>query len=150
MRLQNQARDYAIAKGDNASTTMQSSAQKASLDLLSFGIPGLRYLDGNSRNPFPFDAGVRQEWRTAEVREGTLARRRRRMVADAKWLGNTAKVIERPVEAGSNNMSSGTRPRSVTCGRSTSRSPPTCSTGPVATHPPCQGRRHVNQLHRRR
>ena len=104
MRLQNQARDYAITKGDNAGTTMQSSAQKASLDLLSFGIPGLRYLDGNSRNPFPFDvqvfgkSGALLKYEKVRSRAAADA-----MVADAEAAGNTAKVIERPVEAGSHN-----------------------------------------------
>lgn len=47
--LTNQARDGAIARGQNAGTTLNASQAAASDDLRSFGIPGIRYLDGGSR-----------------------------------------------------------------------------------------------------
>ena len=81
-----------------------SSPQKASAELNTAGIPGLRYLDGNSRNPFPFDvqvfgkSGALLKYEKVRSRAAADA-----MVADAEAAGNTAKVIERPVEAGSHN-----------------------------------------------
>lgn len=47
--LTNQARDGAIARGQNAGTTLGASQAAASDDLRAFGIPGIRYLDGGSR-----------------------------------------------------------------------------------------------------
>lgn len=47
--LANQARDGAIARGQNAGTTLGASQAAASDDLRTFGIPGIRYLDGGSR-----------------------------------------------------------------------------------------------------
>ena len=53
--LSNQARDMAIIKGKNAQTTMGASQANASSDLLGFGVPGIRYLDGGSRSPWIID-----------------------------------------------------------------------------------------------
>ena len=50
--LTNQARDGAIARGQNAGTTLNASQAAASDDLRSFGIPGIRYLDAGSRGSF--------------------------------------------------------------------------------------------------
>ena len=47
--LSQQARDIAIMRGQNAQTTLGASQAGASNDLLGFGIPGIRYLDGGSR-----------------------------------------------------------------------------------------------------
>lgn len=47
--LANLARDGAIARGNNAATTLGGSQSAASVDLQGYGIPGIRYLDGNSR-----------------------------------------------------------------------------------------------------
>lgn len=47
--LVNQSRDGAIARGQNAATTLGASQSAASRDLRTFGIPGIRYLDGGSR-----------------------------------------------------------------------------------------------------
>ena len=47
--LSQQARDMAIMRGQNAQTTLGASQAGASNDLLGFGIPGIRYLDGGSR-----------------------------------------------------------------------------------------------------
>jgi hypothetical protein len=48
-RLLNQKRDYNIAANRNSMTTLGASQAGASDDLLSFGIPGIRYLDQGSR-----------------------------------------------------------------------------------------------------
>jgi len=48
--LASQARDGAIARGQNANTTLGASQSIASNDLRAFGIPGIRYLDGGSRS----------------------------------------------------------------------------------------------------
>lgn len=58
----------ALGRNLNAAATGQSiyqalsrqlgGPQKASERLLDLGVVGLRYLDGNSRNPFPFDVQV--------------------------------------------------------------------------------------------
>lgn len=48
-RLLNQKRDYNITAGRNALTTLPASQAGAAEDLLSFGIPGIRYLDQGSR-----------------------------------------------------------------------------------------------------
>lgn len=47
--LATQARDVAIARGNNAATTLSGSQSAASADLRGFGIPGIRYLDQGSR-----------------------------------------------------------------------------------------------------
>ena len=47
--LTNQARDGAIARGQNSATTLGASQAAASDDLRAMGIPGIRYLDGGSR-----------------------------------------------------------------------------------------------------
>jgi hypothetical protein len=44
-----QARDAAIIRGNTAATTLGGSQAAASGDLLGFGVPGIRYLDGGSR-----------------------------------------------------------------------------------------------------
>lgn len=48
--LANLARDGAIARGNNSATTLGGSQSAASVDLQGYGIPGIRYLDGSSRN----------------------------------------------------------------------------------------------------
>lgn len=50
--LANSARDAAIARGNNAGTTLSASQAGASADLRGFGIPGIRYLDQGSRSNF--------------------------------------------------------------------------------------------------
>jgi hypothetical protein len=47
--LATQARDVAISRGNSAATTLGASQAAASNDLIGFGIPGVRYLDGGSR-----------------------------------------------------------------------------------------------------
>jgi hypothetical protein len=47
--MMHDARTSAIARGDNANTTMPRSQAKAAEDLRSLGIPGIRYLDAGSR-----------------------------------------------------------------------------------------------------
>ena len=47
--LVHQARDAAIARGQNAATTLDAAQAAASADLAALGIPGIRYLDAGSR-----------------------------------------------------------------------------------------------------
>ena len=47
--LSNQARDIGIIKGQPLQTTLPGSQEKATADLLGFGVPGIRYMDGGSR-----------------------------------------------------------------------------------------------------
>lgn len=98
----------ALASDANAeglgSATGRDPEQAASELLLAAGIPGLRYLDGTSRNPFPFDVQVFNKSGTLLKFEKVRSRAAAdAMVADAEASGHTAKVIERPVEAGSAN-----------------------------------------------
>lgn len=74
-----QARDVAIARGDNAATTLAGSQSGASADLRGFGIPGIRYLDQGSRgigqgtSNFVVFPGEEDLLRILEVNGGLLA-----------------------------------------------------------------------------
>lgn len=79
--------------------------QAASIYLGQIGIPGLQYLDGTSRNPFPFEvqifsaAGTLLKWEKLRSRADADA-----MVEAAKADGNDAKVIERGAGEGHHNF----------------------------------------------
>ena len=72
------------------------SERAASEALLAAGIPGLRYLDGTSRNPFPFEvqifsaSGTLLKWEKARTRQDAEA-----MAESARAEGRDAKIVER-------------------------------------------------------
>lgn len=70
--LSNQARDMGIIKGQPLQTTLPGSQEQATADLLGFGVPGIRYMDGGSRMTPTQEEAIRKalERATAKGDEG--------------------------------------------------------------------------------